>query len=481
MRKVFLLILTCILTLGLLAGCNNEPAPTQAPTEAPTEAPTQAPTEPPCDHDLVAVPRTLPTLLADGNRDYWKCKNCDAIFSDFTGNTPTTWEEVIVPAEGIENYEYHNYNGDSFELQKLVTLANDHACQGTAIYEDTLLICNKYGYCYMYQLPDGELIAEFPMASFDDSDNPTQNHSNQMMLGAAKFDESDPFPLLYITTGYSNDHDPSGAYYAKCSVERVLYDESKGWYAEQVQLIEFNDAANIPDKDINGTLSEMYVDGKFPYVSGNGYDASAGYEKIGYGWPHFYVDQAPTEATEGKLFIWSARWRGSESWEKKNKEKYEFTDYVTDNNYIITTFDLPELPESENDPAYGATVTLYPKDIQDQFQTPFDVFAFQGGTMYNGKLYHSFGDAQQHEKHRDTIRVWDIAEQKLVGRLALHTTEMADWEPECVCIYNGDLALSAYNMDDASKAVNIYIFGYVLDETNTDDLTCLVCGEELKD
>lgn len=473
MKKIFSFVLACLLTLGLLAGCGKVPAadPTQVPTEAASESA--------CKHELVAVPRALPTLLADGNRDYWKCKLCGGIFSDFTGRTPTTWEEVIVPAEGIEAYEYHSYNGDSFELQKLLTIANDHACQGTAIYGDMLLICNKYGYCYLYRLPKGEAIAEFPMASFDDSDSPTQNHCNQMMLGAEKFDENDPFPLLYITTGYSNDHDPTGAYYAKCSVERIRYDETKGWYAEQVQLIAFNDAANIPDKDINGTLSAMYVDGKFPYVSGNGYDASLGYEKIGYGWPHFYVDQKPTEATEGKLFIWSARWRGSEAWEKKSHEIYDFADYAADNNYIITAFDLPALPESETDPAYGAAVTLYPKDIVDQFQTPFDVYAFQGGTMYNGKLYHSFGDAQQHEKHRDTIRVWDIAEQKLVARLALHTTEMAAWEPECVCIYKGDLALSAYNMKDDSKAVNLYIFGYVLDETNEDAKTCLVCGEEL--
>ena len=95
--------------------------------------------------------------------------------------------------------------------------------------------------------------------------------------------------------------------------------------------------------------------------------------------------------------------------------------------------------------------------------------------MYNGKLYHSFGDAKQDRKHRDTLVVWDVAQERIVQTLALHRTEVKAWEPECVCIYNGELALSAYNMNPDNRAVNIYIFGYVADE----DKTCLVCGEKI--
>ena len=136
---------------------------------------------------------------------------------------------------------------------------------------------------------------------------------------------------------------------------------------------------------------------------------------------------------------------------------------------------MPALPESETDSEYGPTVTLYPKDITHQFQSPFTVYAFQGGTMYNGKIFHSFGDAKQDKKHRDTLVVWDVAQERIVQTLALHRTEVKAWEPECVCIYNGELALSAYNMNPDNRAVNIYIFGYVADE----DKTCLVCGEKI--
>ena len=354
----------------------------------------------------------------------------------------------------------HTNNYNDFTLEQITSIANGHACQGTAAYENSLFIADKYGYCYMYNLPDGEFVDKFALGSMNSADGPTQNHSNQMMFGPEKFDEDDSYPLLYVTTGYSNDHDASGAYYAKCSVERILYSEGRGWYAEIVQTIEFNDKANIPDDDINGTLTEMYKDEKFLYTSGNGYDASAGYQKIGYGWPHFYVDSAPTDETEDKLYIYSTRFRGSEHWENEAKKDYYISNFEQDNNYIFTTFEMPDLPDDEGDENYGKTVTLYPKDIIDQFQTEFDTYAFQGGTMYNGRIFHSYGDGKQEEKHRDAIRVYDIVEKRNIGKLELHSTKMASWEPECCFFYEGNLSVSAYNMNENNPIVNIYSFEF---------------------
>lgn len=473
------LIMLLLCALVLLCACGNENVPEQ-PAAEPTEQVADA-TEPTFhdrSHTLTEIRHRPPSEEEDGNYLYYRCNDCGALFWDFTGRTPATLEEVIVPALGRKPFEYHDYDGDNYDISRLYSFYG-HVAQGGAIFEETFFVCDKYGYCYMYDLGDGSLIAQFPLGSFNNSDTPFQNHSNQMMFGAQRFSPDDPFPLLYVTTGYSNDHDETGAYYCKGSVERILYKEGRGWYAEVVQTIEINDAENIPDGDINGTLTQMYQDGKFPYVSGNGYDAAAGYEKIGYGWPHFYVDSDPTPASMGKLFIFSARWRGSESWEKQNHEKYDFTDYVTDNAYIFTVFDLPALPASESaEDGYGQTVTLYPRDIIDQFTTEFDVFAFQGGTMYQGRIYHSFGDAKQTAKHTNNIRVWDVAQRRIVARLDLHDSIMADWEPECCCIYRGELALSTYNMDANNKIVNLYVFGYVTaDEAEKPE--CLLCGDDM--
>ncbi len=465
MKKLSPMLLLCLLLT--LCACGDRGHTAENPTEA---------TFHDRSHHLIEVTHRAPTEYEEGNYLYYRCADCGELFWEFTGKTPATLEEVTVPALGPEPYEMHRFNGEDYSVTRLNSFYG-HAAQGSAIDGNTLFVCNKYGYCYMYDLTDGSKIAEFPLGSFDDSDSPTQNHSNQMMFGAEKFAESDPYPLLYVTTGYSNDHDENGTYYCRGSVERIRQRADGSWYAEIVQTIEFNDAANIPDKDPNGTLKKMYRDGKFLYVSGNGYDASAGYEKIGYGWPHFYVDSAPTAATEGKLFIFSTRFRGSEYWENKTREQYGFDNYEKDNAYIISEFTLPELPASESAAdGYGQTVTLYPRDIRDQFTTEFSVFAFQGGTMYRGRIYHSFGDAKQTEKHTDAIGVWDIAQRRFVTKIDLRRSILADWEPECCCIYNGELALSAYNMNDDNRIVNLYLFGYI----TADDKTCLPCGEALE-
>lgn len=368
---------------------------------------------------------------------------------------------LVLTGCGLQNAKVqHPSDYGNFTLEQVASIANDHAAQGTAVYADNLFICDKYGYCHMYTLPEGEFIAKFALGSMNSAEGPSQNHSNQMMFGSEKFDDDDPYPLLYVTTGYSNDHDESGAYYAKCSVERIRHSEERGWYAEIVQTIEFNDAANIPDSDINGTLTNMYKNGKFLYTSGNGYDEASGYQKIGYGWPHFYVDTAPTDETEDKLYIYSTRFRGSEHWENEAQNDYSITDFGQDNSYIFTSFELPDLPDDESDADYGKTVTLYPKDIIGQFETEFDTYAFQGGTMYGGRIFHAYGDGKQTEKHRNAILIFDIAQQKKVGKLELHSTKMASWEPECCFFYNGELSLSAYNMNDSNQIVNIYSFEF---------------------
>ena len=132
------IVLTILLVLLILVGCSIPAVPTKPVTQPTTQQTTQ-PTQPDHRHTLVEVPAKAPTRLADGNLRYYKCtvEGCGAVFKDFTGATPTTLEAVTVAAEGFDSYEYHVYNGESFSIEKLTTITNDHACQGTAIYENT--------------------------------------------------------------------------------------------------------------------------------------------------------------------------------------------------------------------------------------------------------------------------------------------------------------------------------------------------------
>ena len=397
----------------------------------------------------------------------------------------------------------HLHRGDTWTGEKLTVLAAG-GMQGTAVYGDWLLQADSSGGVSVYNLanenPGGTRIATFHLASYNGGTMPEgveqdaylkpghfTNHSNQMMFGATKFDENDPFPLLYVSTGNSGGHDHTGAYVAKCSVERIKYDAATNtWSAELVQTIEFNDFDNIPDEIIDGVNVNPYknqnhdksnapsdfltkmrdpVTGKFYYISGNGYDAAAGYQKVAWGWPASFVDSDPTETTAGKFYLYSARYRTYAACDAQNRNAYGngYTNYAEENAYIITEFNMPALPTSESDPNYGKTVTLYPRDITDQFETAYKIGGTQGGTMYHGKIYYPYG----FNSADNGFQIFDIADKALTATYRLGS--MVPGEPEGTAIYNGSVLMS-----DGSK--NIWKFNMLMEDIVAKDATCTEAG-----
>ncbi len=380
--------------------------------------------------------------------------------------------------------------------------------QGSAIFGDTAIVCDSKGNCRMIDMTDRKLIAKFPLGSRNTGALPEgkrsegtkaeswANHSNQIMFGAEKFLESDPFPLLYVTTGNSGDRDGTGAYISKCAVERILYnEESRTWSAQTVQIIEFNDFDNIPEqpgnprRNMNGDsgkseLTEMYdpEDGTFKYISGNGYDASAGYQKVGWGWPASFVDSSPTEKTANKFYLFSARFRTTKAYEKSNRAAYADGDpnwnYYGEsvNAYIVTEFDMPPLPASEDSEDYGGYVTLYPRDITDQFTAEYLCGVTQGGTMYRGKIYYSFGFGKNRTDiyTRNAVQVFDIKKGEISAFLPIYEHDSYLYEPECTSIYKGELILG---MNGDGKYI-FYSFGYVAEKPVLTPPDCTSAGKQ---
>ena len=103
--------IVCVLLLMslALAGCAAETVP---PTADPDHT-----------HRLLEVSAKAPEALVDGNYRYYKCTvpYCGALFKDFTGKTPVTWAEVVIPAAGYESYVYHDYDGSDFQVEKLAS------------------------------------------------------------------------------------------------------------------------------------------------------------------------------------------------------------------------------------------------------------------------------------------------------------------------------------------------------------------------
>ncbi len=395
--------------------------------------------------------------------------------------------ENIVHASGTPSEHVHDGRKYSGELW----LSTNGGTQGTAAFGDYIFWANAKGEIWVYNTASstpGKSIGKFKLGSYNSgtfpegegkdgfySANKFQNHSNQMMFGRNKFAENDPFPLLYVTTGNCGGHDSTGAYIAKCAVERIYFNGKK-WSSETIQTIEFNDFENIPEENGNPYknqnalggnadsefLRNMYdrETGKFFYSSGNGYDSSKGYQKVGWGWPAFLVDAEPTAVTEGKLFIYSARFRTYGSYAKVNSSGYgDDIVYSEDNAYIFTEFDLPALPTSESDPTYGGTVTLYPKDITNQFETEYNIGGTQGGNLYRGKLYWSYG----FKASDNGVQIFDIKTERLTATYFIGS--LFDGEPECFFFCNGVPCLS--------KAGNqIYSFGMMMESVTATDATC---------
>ncbi len=80
-------------------------------------------------------------------------------------------------------------------------------------------------------------------------------------------------------------------------------------------------------------------------------------------------------------------------------------------------------------------MTLYPQDIVEQFELPFNVFVTQGGTIRDGKIWYMFGFGK--EDHPDALRVIDLKAHAYTLCEDLSRTPFGNEEVEC-CAFYGD-------------------------------------------
>ena len=401
-------------------------------------------------HNIVFVAAKPANVFTDGYKEHYKCTACGAYYSDAEGTTPVDFDtQLKVPSSGCTyhtsfNYDQYSQNGVNFSMSQLI---GGTSSQGIAVYEDTLIIANNKGEFSVWDMTTGTKVVgglRFGSATSTSGDK-WSNHSNSISFSDIFYAEDDPFPLLFVCAGNSGDHIDSdsyygagttGSYFGHLAVERILYDEENDTYtSETVVRVFFNDMNCIPDqegnanKNMNGNtthdLPNMFKDGKFGYLDdpSTTVDESQ-WQKIGWGWPAWLVDSTPTAATSGKLYMFSARFRTTDTYVGHNKTVYGIDNYQEDSAYIFTEIDMTKLipTATTNTANYGKNIVLTPADINNQFTTPYISGFTQGGTLYNGRIYYSFGatGATSSINGRDYLKVIDIAEEKIVAELALY-------------------------------------------------------------
>lgn len=267
--------------------------------------------------------------------------------------------------------------------------------QGLAIWGNKAFVMHDTGVCAVLDLSskDPRPISVFPLGSYN-SGKPSReylNHANSCMFGATHW-QNNPIPLLYVTIGSGTGSDEDGYFY-RCAVENIQQRQDGSFFSETVQTI-------------------CYRPDRIPHNE---------FESPCWGCPCFLVDN-----DAGFLYIFSARYR----------TKRGCTPVGKDNAFIITKFNLP-------DPTQGGMIYLGPEDILDQFCVPSDVLFTQGGTIYNSKLYYTFGCPQSGYPLR--ILAFDLQRKTLCAQVENLTEAFRGEEIECCGIYKDRLICNTCN------------------------------------
>lgn len=283
------------------------------------------------------------------------------------------------------------------------------SAQGMAILNDLAFQLFHTGQCAVFDLKSGNShpLAFFPLGSANTGE-PNEayiNHSNQCMFSDVHRN-SNPLPLLYVTTGFGIGADEDGFFY-RCAVEdiRLTLDHDgrvTGGSAECLQTISYKDGP---------------MDG-LPYT------------KPCWGCPAWFVDNR-----QKAIYMFSARYRTTPA----------YKDYYAVNEYIITRFPLP-------DPLSGGFIRFGPADIQDQFSAPFDIPFTQGGMIAGNKLFYTFGCGD--EERPDGIRIFDLDRKCPIAKADLHNTIMgceeiescSFWGQNLICNTNANPAGGFYDL-----------------------------------
>ena len=266
-----------------------------------------------------------------------------------------------------------------------------HSAQGMSIWQDKAFILYDTGCCGVYDLKSRspQPSAFFQLGSYNPGipSMDYKNHANSCMFSNIHWMDN-PIPLLYVTIGNGTGKDDDGFYY-RCAVENIVCttasDGTEEYHAETLQIISYKPEGieSVP------------------------------FESPCWGCPAFFVD-----CDAGDLYIFSARYRTKRNMVPEGEK----------NAYIVSRFALPQITS-------GFNIHLTPNDIHDQFTVDSDVLFTQGGTLYNHRIYYTFGCPKI--DYPNQLMVVDLHEKKMIALVDRMDAAFRFEEIECCEYYHG--------------------------------------------
>ena len=280
----------------------------------------------------------------------------------------------------------------------------EHSVQGMGIWGDAAFVLHDTGICSVYDLlTKCETPVDTIRLGSYNAGTPSRdylNHANSCMFSETHY-KNNPIPLLYVTIGTGIGADEDGYFY-RCAVENITCNidalGKEKYRAQTLQIISYR------PEGIEKT----------PFI------------QPCWGCPAFLVD--PQEQC---LYIFSAKYR----------TKRDCIPTGQHNQYIITKFALPHIED-------GDKIILTPQKIMEQFCVTSDVQFTQGGTIFNGKLYYTFGCP--HAGYPLKILVFDLRKKRIFAEVSIPDDALNSEEIECCAAYRGKLMVNTSGIGHGS-------------------------------
>ena len=127
-----------------------------------------------------------------------------------TISSDEAFERYVIPEEN--GYPKYDYSGPLVKVAEKHTVSPVRVAtipapssQGGACYGDFLfLFATNNTTCWIYNLAQNVLLQTYTIPS-EERGFVSNCHCNTVNFGTEKYDAGDPFPLIYVSTGYSSD------------------------------------------------------------------------------------------------------------------------------------------------------------------------------------------------------------------------------------------------------------------------------------